>query len=79
MSKRTVMTVAVTLIQKIIEAKIRTEFQNVNKTLLSYLARTYKASYAKTKRSYYLIVILECTSWIVQAMVNILVNQRKTY
>ena len=36
-----------------------------------------KASYVKTNRSYYLTVILECTSWIVHAMVDILGNQRK--
>ena len=30
-------------------------------------------------RSYYLIVLLECTSWIVHAMADILANQRKKY
>ena len=44
-----------------------------------HLARIYKVFYAKTNRSYYLIVFLECTSWTVHAMVDKLANQRKKY
>ena len=58
--------------------KIRKEFKKVNKPLFPHPTRTYKASYIK-KRSLYLIVILECNSWIVRAMVDILPNQRKKY
>ena len=43
--------------------KIRKEFKKVNKDIIvSHLARTLKASYAKTNRSYCLIVIVDCTS-----------------
>ena len=59
--------------------KIRKEFKKVLKTLLSHLARIYKISYVKTNRNYHLIVILECTSWIVHAMADILANQGNKY
>ena len=58
--------------------KIRKEFKKVNKPLLPHPPRTYKVSYVN-KRSLYLIAILECTSWIVRTMVDILPNQRKKY
>ena len=57
--------------------KIRKEFKKVNKDITFTSGKNLKASYVKTSRSYYLIVILECTSWIVRAMVDILANRRK--
>ena len=59
-----------------IEPKIRKEFKTVNKDITF---TSYKASCVKTNRSYYLIIILQCTSWIVHAMIDILASQRKKY
>ena len=53
--------------------KIRKEFKKVNKDI-TFTSRIFKASYVKTNRRYYLIVTLECTSWIVHAMADILAN-----
>ena len=41
--------------------------------------RHYKTSFVKINQIHYLIVILEYTSWIVYAMVDLMVNQRRKY
>ena len=59
--------------------KLRRNLKRPIDTLLFYLATTYKASYFKTNRSYYLAVFLVCTSCIVCAMLDILASGRKRY
>ena len=71
MPKRKTITVVITPIQRKSLGYLILD-QKLGKNLLSHLARTYKASYVKTNRSYYLIVIMECTGWIVYAMLDIL-------
>ena len=51
--------------------KIRKQYKQVNKDLRN------KNILGKKTCSYYLIAILECISWITNAMLDILVNQRK--
>ena len=60
--------------------KIRKEFKKVNKDITFTSDKNLQSIYVKTNRSYYHAgVMLECTSWIVHAMANILVNQRNQY
>ena len=63
-----------------LDKKIGKNLKKENKDItFDVRTRTYKAYYAKTNQSYYVVVIPECTSWNVHAMVDILTNQRKKY
>ena len=48
----------------ILDQKLGKNLKRWKRALLSPLTRTYKASCVKTNPSYYLIVILQCTSWM---------------
>ena len=63
----------------IYDQKLGNNFKRWKKALLSHLTRSYKAFCVKAMVCYYLIVILQCASWIVYAMVDVLANQRKKY
>ena len=63
----------------ILDQKLEKKLKRQTRTFLLHLARTDKGYYVRTNKSYYLIVILECTSGTVHAMADILANQRKKY
>ena len=79
------MTVAITATQRkslrylTLDQKIRKEFKKVNKEITFTCGKNLQSILHQNKSKYYLIVILECTNCIVNAMVDILGNQRKKY